>query len=334
MRDTNGVQFGAHGTIMSRAAFDAQRSDGGGSCGLEVWLQPASIAHDGTILEFSTAKSPRMFTMLQIHGDLVLRTEARNGEPHWIPIDNVLHSHRAVFITITSGLNGTLAYVDGALVRSTQAHLCWFSGRLVVGDSAVSHDTFRGQVLGLAIYGDELTAAQVRGHFESWTTKGAPDSLANEQCLALYLFGERRGDVVHSTVSPDSELIIPEKYALLRQIRLQPLWTEFRDRWSYWKDVAINVAGFVPLGVCFCAYFSLVRQMPRPAMATVVLGAAVSFTIEFLQSYLPTRDSGTTDLITNTFGTFIGVVLYQRVAASQLGRGVAAYFVRSQDEKR
>jgi len=275
-----------------------------------------------------------MFSMLQIHGDLVLRTEARNGEPHWIPVDNVLHPHRAVFITITSGLQGASIYVDGALVRSTQAHLCWFSGRLVVGDSAVSHDTFRGRVLGLAIYGDELTAAQVRGHFESWTTKGTPDSLANEQRVAIYLFDERRGDVVHSKVGPDRDLIIPEKYALLRQIRLQPLWTEFRDRWSYWKDLAINVAGFVPLGVCFCAYFSLARQMPRAAMATVVLGALVSFTIEFLQSYLPTRDSGTTDLITNTFGTFVGVVLYQRVAASQLGRGIAAYFMRSQDEKR
>jgi hypothetical protein len=319
---------------MSQAAFDAPRLDGGGSCGLEVWLQPASIGHDGTILEFSTAQSFRMFSVLQIHGDLVLRTEARNGEPHWISIDNVFHPHRAIFITITSGPHGSSVYVDGALARSTGAHLCWFSGRLVVGDSAVSHDNFRGQVRGLALYGDELTAAQVRGHFESWTAKAAPDNLATEQRVALYLFDERRGDVVHSKVGPDRDLIIPKKYVILRQIRLQPLWTEFRTSWSYWKNVAINVAGFVPLGVCFCAYFSLVRQMHRAGMATVVLGAFVSLTIEFLQSYLPTRDSGTTDLITNTFGTYVGVVIYQRAAASQLGRGIAAYFVRSQDEKR
>ena len=75
-----------------------------------------------------------------------------------------------------------------------------------------------------------------------------------------------------------------------------------------------NIVGFVPFGCCFYIYFSLVRQTKRAALATVILGSTVSLTIEVLQTFLPTRASGVVDLITNTIGTYIGVLSYRAVS--------------------
>jgi len=53
--------------------------------------------------------------------------------------------------------------------------------------------------------------------------------------------------------------------------------------WGYWKGVLKNIIGFIPLGSCFYAYFSLVRHCKRPALITIILGATISLTIEVLQ---------------------------------------------------
>ena len=102
---------------------------------------------------------------------------------------------------------------------------------------------------------------------------------------------------------------------ILREKFLEPPWEEFRRAWSYWKNVGINVGGFVSLGFFFCAYLTIAGQINRPALVTIIFGAVVSLTIEVLQSYLPTRDSGMTDLITNTLGAGLGTALFHSKAA-------------------
>ncbi len=161
------------------------------------------------------------------------------------------------------------------------------------------------------------------GIFADWTQQGRPTVTETERALALCLFDERAGRIIHNRLGSGIDLYIPEPYTVVDQIFLEAPWSEFRTQKSYLRDVFINIGGFIPLGFFFNLYFAWIRQMKRAASATIILGGTISLIIEVLQSYLPTRYSGTTDIVTNTLGTWVGVALY-RAVASPLARVAAA----------
>jgi hypothetical protein len=159
---------------------------------------------------------------------------------------------------------------------------------------------------GIGIYNRELTADQVRRDYEEWTRSGQPGDLEEKKAAAIYPFTERSGKVVHSQVSPSIDLQIPDYYLVLYPPFLQSFWKHWGWNWAFWKDGLINVAGFMPLGFCYCAYFSLSRPVSRAIILTIIFGCAISFIIEATQFYLPTRDSDSMDVINNTLGTVLG----------------------------
>ena len=312
-----GLSFGDHGTVLSSGAFNMPSWQDAAFCSLEIWVEPDLPWNSNTLLAFYTPENPVQFSLHQSNGDLelqsVIRNQHRQSRTARLYVDTVFPHRKQVFITVTSGAQQTAIYIDGVLVRTSRDF--WlssrdFAGQLVVGTSPVEDDSWSGRLRGLAIYDEELTAAQVFRHYETWTRKGQPEVAENQRAVGLYLFDERAGRVVHNQVRSGIDLYIPENYQIVDEKFLEPPWREFEESRGYWKNVLINIGGFIPLGFFFCAYFSSARRTKRAALATIALGAAVSLTIEILQAYLPTRDSGMTDVITNTLGTSLGAMLY------------------------
>lgn len=310
----NGVRLSGHSTLWSSGSFSARDFGDGTTCTLELWLQPGPPRDSSAILSFSTSENPLLLTLRQYRSMLILQTQNPGGRDQvsTVGTDGVFHQGTSVFITITSGPQQTAMYVDGALLRTfSQSRIgsdC--TGQIVVGTSPVADYSWRGQLRGLALYGQELTTDEVRRHYETWTMEGHPELSDRERVVALYLFDEHSGNVVHNAVAGGIDLFTPARYALVHQIFLEPFWKEYQPRWFYLKDVLINIVGFMPLGFFFYAYWTSVRPVRRAALITTALGFAVSLTIEVFQSHIPSRDSGTTDLMTNTLGTFLGVRLY------------------------
>ena len=325
LRNHNGLRFDPYGTALSSGQFESATLDDS-SCSLDIWLEPLSPWKAGTILAFSSPLDQRQFSLQQNQTDLTLQRDIEDGNQQAIlNVDNVFRRKQAL-ITVTADGRDTAVYIDGNLAtRSSRFGLSLkdFAGQLILATSPLQSNSWQGQLRGLAIYKTALTADQVAGHYQDWTQKEKPAVAESESTIALYLFNERTGKIIRNQVRSGIDLYIPDHYLVVHQTLLESPWREFHTQKTYLKNALINVAGFVPLGFCFGAYFIAVRQIKHGILATIVFGAIVSLTIEILQAYLPTRDSGVTDLITNTFGTSVGVALY-RAAALPLARVLAA----------
>jgi VanZ like family/Concanavalin A-like lectin/glucanases superfamily len=313
----NGLLFGKHGTIVSASPFKAGDSQDDNPCSLEMWLEPTRVDSGGMVLTFYRPDNGLVpFAARQYPGGgLVLerRTQSHLGQKTSTYVAGVFENLTPVFVAITSGEAGAATYINSTLVKNFPSFAFSrgdLTGQLIIGNAASTTYTWTGQFKGLAIYDRELKAGEVSQHYATWTENRQADLAKSAGVVSLYLFDEGSGNVVHSQVAQAPDILIPERFVIVHKWFLEPFWKEFRPVWSYWKDVTINVAGFIPLGFFFCSYFSLVRKIEYPGLVTIALGFLVSLSIEVLQAFLPTRDSGTTDLITNTFGTALGVILY------------------------
>jgi hypothetical protein len=314
----NGVLIGDYGSLLSAGGFKTNKSTGGIS--LEIFLKPSVIDDSGTILSFySREHRSTSFMLRQSLDDLALQRKTLGPEhvamTERIYVDHAFHRAKWVLLTISSGEEGTSIYMDGTLARMSREFRFSgtdLTGQLVIGNSSVTADTWPGQLKGLAIYNRQLTASQIAQNCRSWLGSGYPGVSAANEAIALYLFDEGAGRVVHDQVDSAKDLVIPDRFFVLHEPFLERPWNEYYSGWSYWKDVGVNIAGFVPLGFFFYVYFSMVRRVRHPVAVTAAFGFAVSLTIEVLQAFLPTRNSGITDLITNTSGTILGVILCPR----------------------
>jgi VanZ family protein len=321
----NGIRFGGHGVMFSSGPREPAESGETDSSALEIWLQPGRTRQGGTILAFYSQTAPTEFSLFQEDSSLGFRLHNQKNPrgPHFYDrLGGVFRSAEPVFITITSNSKMTTVYVDGVLAKTMPDFplvLRNFEGQLVAGTAPAANLGWAGQLLGIATYAGVLTPAEATRHYEAWTRNGRPESLASLRNVALYLFDEHQGRLVHNVLGTGADLSIPERYTIIHQ----PLLALSRPHLSDWLDATLNVVAFVPLGFFLCACLSPLRPAILPAFLAFLLGTVASLGIEVLQAYLPDRTSDLTDLVTNAIGTAIGILLYRTSSGRTLLAKVA-----------
>ena len=321
----NGLRFGHHGTILSSNPFKLMPTTGDAPGSIEVWVEPARGSISGTILAFYSRQAPRLFSLYQFYTGLDLQSEPQENssgaQTSWLYVHNIFHPGKATFVTITSGREQTKVYVDGILAKQTGSFPFSgedLAGQLVIANAPRTRDSWSGILRGLALYRQDLSPAEVLHHYETWIRNGRPNLVDDDRAVAIYLLDEHEGSIVHNQVPDGMVLYSPKRFLILDEYFLEPFWKEYKPSWGYYKDILVNIAGFVPLGFFFFAYLSIAGWNKKPELTTIVLGFAVSMTIEVSQAWLPTRDSGMTDIITNTSGTALGVWIYRWLSGHDL----------------
>jgi VanZ like family/Concanavalin A-like lectin/glucanases superfamily len=306
------VDFGHYGVLLGSHSLTAPGDRDAAHCSIELWLRPDPIRDMGVILGVYSAERPRQFSIEQWHTGLALRSATasapiRTGSaPSYA--DEAFAGDNSVFVTITSDERGTEVYVDGSLRRVTPAFRItnkMLTGNLIAGSGATNDDGWPGQLRGLAIYARVLSAEEVQRHFALWTGTGGPSSGELENPLALYLFAEGKGDRVRDEAAGGVDLLMPEHYVVPAKRTLAPVSLDNRE------DIIANIIGFLPLGFTLCGYLVSSRQMRMAVVVTTIICGVFSLLIESVQTFLPTRDSSMTDVITNVIGGWIGALMYR-----------------------
>jgi VanZ family protein len=91
-----------------------------------------------------------------------------------------------------------------------------------------------------------------------------------------------------------------------------PLLLEGKGKPSGALDVFLNIILFVPYGFGLAGFLQA-RGKTRIRMMAITLaaGALLSYGIEVLQFYIPERDSGWEDVVTNSTGSLVGFLVFQ-----------------------
>src|SRR3984957_17664864 len=255
LAEGNGIRFGHHGTLLSAGKFPRDLT-ANSSGSIEMWLSPDLAARRKTILTFDGPAHPgEPFSLQQDEDALEIRRHnidsAGVARTAVCEAGGIFRKGKAVFIAVTLSAHQTVVYVDGVRAKTCAiagASADNLSGTVVLANSALVNNSWPGTILGLALYGRQLKPDEAAQDYESWTKIGKPALAETESPLALYRFDEHSGAVAHNQLNAATDLRIPKHYLVLHPAFLELPWREYRPRWSYWADVGVNVAGFVPWG--------------------------------------------------------------------------------------
>ena len=308
-----GLKFEKAGLVVSNEPLKPSKTDAE-SYSVELLLRPASTNSSYSILAFYRPTQPRQLLVRQWTDGLLVSKDATvdrdNTRTIKFDVDQVFSRGKLTQVTISSGPNGTTVYVNGQRERfipQFRISRTELSGEIILGTSPVIYEPWLGELCGLGIYSRELTPADALRHYKEWTDpSGNPDL---DGAIARYTFAKESRQEVRNEVPSGPNLEIPAKFSIPHKSMLRSAAKEFSLDWMYVYDTAGNVAGFVPLGAIVCAYLAWTRSRWRAILVTTIACGSLSFIIEVLQYYIPRRNSGTTDIITNTLGAAVGAVL-------------------------
>ena len=326
-----GVGIKGYGQILSTEPW--QMSEPKRRFSVEFWFQPAGIgyAYDSPVLSLSDVGIVN-FAIGQSGHDLYAAVLSQNEDGVTVLrklwMDGACGAGRPLFVTVVSSDDGVTVYLDGHLGRSFSLPISakTLSGTILLGHTPTGDQPWSGDLFGMALYDKELNADELAHHVHQWLAGQTQELEKQEGVLCLYDLRSASADSVFHNLGPHGpDLVIPARFHALDKDILG--WPTTWSR-SIVLDALENIAGFIPVGLLFVMASGVTRRsVYRVLIAAVFAPALLSFSIELLQVYLPSRNSSLCDLFTNILGAALGagfgvVLVYARKNTSHHGQSL------------
>ncbi|MDH3219226.1 MAG: VanZ family protein [Gammaproteobacteria bacterium] len=310
-----GLEFGQDGIAYTDTFLTPNLMDKLNRQGfvIELKLEPAPIGGDAVkfILEITAEETAKPLIVWQWRNNII----AMNGNDY----PNTQKNPR-VSTKLNSGINNikliiaerTLlqlenktrdSIVNGALklpvipansIETSQ----YTNSRIVVGNSAQRQNSWQGIINELTIY--RLTNA----------TESNKNAKENAD-LVRYIFRGQGGEQVQDQSGNNYPLYTPKQPIRLKRVTFDNQWGIFNSNWNATVDIIINCVGFIPLGFLFTnLMLNLKVKFYTGIPVVLIFGFLLSFAIEFIQSWIPSRYSAIEDLVLNFVGTGLGLIVF------------------------
>jgi hypothetical protein len=318
-RDQPGISFNKYSLAYTDPIEELRKENGFGENGfsIEIALKPLNNEEGfNFILALHGGEDENQLLMGQWRSWIIVM----NGDDYdhkrrvkRISVDIASRSPAIQFITLTTGKGGTKAYIDGQLIRTekdlTLSIPYGDKARLLLGNSVYGRHPWQGEIYGLALYRQTLTARDAALHFDRWSKDQNFSFAGKDKPFVLYLFDEKEGTRAFDRAGGGHHLEIPARMQILKRKILAPPWHGVEFNRSLIQDIIVNLVGFIPLGFILAATF-VKAGSKHSILLTVALCFSVSLSIEIIQAWLPSRDSDLLDLILNTLGALLGAKIY------------------------
>jgi VanZ family protein len=221
-------------------------------------------------------------------------------------------------VTVTFDESEKAIYIDGQLrnrknVEIVEKTHIEFFGSLLLGNSPMGKAGWNGEIKGLAVYSRILLPDEILTHSREIFKKGVSALAETPGCLAVYLFDEGKGNFAKSSLSKPRPFSIPARLNALA-LTMFSLPYPYKDMrfYSFGKsDFFKNIVFFVLFGSLLSAIIR--KKYATGYLATFLIitltGGLLSCVIEGLQLFLPTRATQMADVLGNTLGTGLGMLI-------------------------
>ncbi len=324
IKDQPGIRFRQYGIAFTKPSFQFVQKDISAPNGfsLEIAIKPASKYETGFnfIMALHSGKDRNQLLMGQWKSWIILM----NGDDYdnkrktkRIAVDTASTTPTARYITITSGESGTKVYFDGQLIRAKNDLILKIPNggqtRLLIGNSVYGKHTWEGEVYGLSFYKYELTSHDAAHNFKEWSKRRHFSFAQKSKAILLYYFDEKKGERAIDHSGGNLHLEIPPKMQILEREILSPIWKDWKLKGAFIQDMIINLAGFIPLGFTLIATLMKLGGIfkKKSVLITFVLCFVVSLMIEIIQAWIPSRSSQMLDLVLNSIGALIGMIIFR-----------------------